>query len=106
MLKFFLHISKDEQKERLEARIADPEKHWKFDPADLVERRVLGRLPAGLRGRADPCSTPHAPWLVVPADRKWFRNFVIARTIADTLEAMDPRFPEAVKGIAELKVPD
>ena len=106
VLKFFLHISKDEQKERLEARIADPEKHWKFDPADLVERKSWDAYQQAFADALSRCSTPRAPWLVVPANHKWFRNYVIAKTVADTLEAMDPRFPEAPKGIADLTVPD
>ncbi|MCJ2089379.1 polyphosphate kinase 2 family protein [Methylobacterium sp. E-005] len=106
ILKFFLHISKAEQKKRLEARIADPEKHWKFDPADLVERKSWDAYQQAFADALARCSTPDAPWLVVPADHKWFRNYVIARTVADTLEAMDPRFPQAPKGIAELTVPD
>ena len=106
ILKFFLHISKAEQKKRLEARIADPEKHWKFDPADLVERQSWDAYQQAFADALTRCSTPAAPWLVVPADHKWFRNYVIARTVADTLEAMDPRFPEAPKGIADLTVPD
>lgn len=106
ILKFFLHISKDEQKERLEARIADPAKHWKFDPADLVERKSWDSYQTAFADALGRCSTPHAPWLVVPADRKWFRNYLVAKTVADTLEAMDPQFPEGPKDIAGLKVPD
>lgn len=106
ILKFFLHISKAEQKKRLEARIADPEKHWKFDPADLVERKSWDAYQQAFADALSRCSTPRAPWLVVPANHKWFRNYVIAKTVADTLEAMDPRFPEAAKGIADLTVPD
>jgi PPK2 family polyphosphate:nucleotide phosphotransferase len=106
ILKFFLHISKAEQKARLEARIEDPEKHWKFDPADLVERKSWDAYQAAFGDALTRCSTPDAPWHVVPANRKWFRNLVVARTVADTLEAMDPRYPEAAKGIADLKVPD
>lgn len=106
VLKFFLHISKDEQKERLEARIADPEKHWKFDAADLVERRSWDAYQTAFGDALGLCSTPYAPWRVVPANRKWFRNLVIARTIADTLEAMDPHYPDAQEGIAGLTVPD
>ena len=106
ILKFFLHISKAEQKKRLEARIADPEKHWKFDPADLVERKSWDAYQQAFADALSRCSTPYAPWLVVPADHKWFRNYVIAKTVADTLAAMDPRFPDAAKGIADLTVPD
>jgi PPK2 family polyphosphate:nucleotide phosphotransferase len=106
VLKFFLHISKDEQKERLEARIADPEKHWKFDAADLVERQSWDAYQGAFTDALSRCSTPHAPWHVVPANRKWYRNLLVARTIANTLEAMDPRYPDAQPGIAELTVPD
>lgn len=106
ILKLFLHISKDEQRKRLEARIADPEKHWKFDPADLVERKSWDAYQEAFQDALSRCSTPCAPWHVVPGNRKWFRNLVVARTVADTLEAMDPKFPEGRPGIAGLKVPD
>jgi polyphosphate kinase 2 (PPK2 family) len=106
ILKFFLHISKDEQKERLEARIADSEKHWKFDPADLVERKSWDSYQEAFADAIGRCSTPNAPWLVVPADRKWYRNYIVAKTVADTLEAMDPQYPEASKDIGDLKVED
>ena len=106
ILKFFLHISKAEQKERLEARIATPEKHWKFDAADLVERKAWDAYQAAFTDALAACSTPEAPWHVVPANRKWVRNLLVARTIADTLEAMDPRFPEAQPGMAGMTVPD
>ncbi|MCJ2011068.1 polyphosphate kinase 2 family protein [Methylobacterium sp. J-076] len=106
ILKFFLHISRDEQKERLESRIANPDKHWKFDPADLVERKAWDSYQAAFADALGQCSTPSAPWLVVPADRKWFRNYVVARTVADTLEAMDPRYPEGAEDIGGLTVPD
>ncbi|MCE4225820.1 polyphosphate kinase 2 family protein [Methylobacterium sp. C25] len=106
VIKFFLHISKDEQKERLEARIAEPDKHWKFDPGDLIERKSWDAYQKAFEDALSRCSTPYAPWLVVPANRKWYRNLVVARTIADTLEAMNPEFPEAKEGIAGLKVED
>jgi PPK2 family polyphosphate:nucleotide phosphotransferase len=106
VLKFFLHISKDEQKERLEARIAEPDKHWKFDPADLVERKSWDAYQGAFEDALSRCSTPYAPWLIVPANRKWYRNLVIARTIADTLESMNPQFPEAKQGIDGLRVED
>ena len=106
ILKFFLHISKDEQKKRLEARIADPKKHWKFDPGDLVERESWDAYQAAFNDALWRCSTPYAPWHVVPANRKWYRNVLIARTLADTLEAMDPHYPEAAKGIEGLTVSD
>jgi len=106
ILKFFLHISKDEQRERLEARLEDPEKHWKFDPADLTERKSWDAYRTAFDDALSRCSTPYAPWHVVPANRKWARNLMVARTIADTLEAMDPHFPPPREGIEGLKVPD
>ncbi len=106
VLKFFLHISKDEQKRRLEERIVDPEKHWKFDPGDLIERKSWDAYQLAFGDALSRCSTPYAPWHVVPANRKWYRNLAVARTIADTLEAMDPHYPEAAEGIAKLTVPD
>ncbi len=106
IIKFFLHISRKEQKERLEARIADPEKHWKFDPADLVERKSWDAYQEAFADAIGRCSTPYAPWLVVPADRKWLRNYLVAKTVADTLEAMDPRYPEGPKDLGNLTVPD
>jgi len=105
VLKFFLHISRQEQKERLEARLADPAKRWKFDPADLVERESWDAYQDAFADALTHCSTPSAPWHVVPANRKWLRNLLVARTIADTLEAMDPRYPEA-KDLAGITVPD
>ncbi|RVU20204.1 polyphosphate kinase 2 family protein [Methylobacterium oryzihabitans] len=106
VLKFLLHISRDEQKERLESRLADPAKHWKFDPSDLVERRSWDAYQTAFQDALTECSTAHAPWYVVPANRKWFRNLVVARTIADTLEAMDPRFPEPAHDLSGITVPD
>lgn len=106
ILKFFLHISRDEQKKRLESRLADPTKHWKFDPADLVERKSWDSYQEAFADAIGRCSTAAAPWLVVPADRKWFRNYTVAKTVADTLEAMDPRYPDGPKDLGDLKVPD
>jgi PPK2 family polyphosphate:nucleotide phosphotransferase len=106
IMKVFLHISKDEQRVRLQARLDDPEKHWKFDPADLVERKSWDAYQTAFNDALARCSTPYAPWHVVPANRKWARNVMVARTIADTLEAMDPRFPEPRKGLDGIKVPD
>ena len=101
ILKFFLHISKEEQRRRLEARLEDPRKRWKFDAGDLVERESWDAYQAAFADALGRCSTPYAPWYVVPADRKWYRNIAVARTIADTLEAMDPHYPEPknLKGV-------
>ncbi len=105
-LKFFLHISKDEQKRRLESRLADPDKNWKFSSNDLKERAYWDDYQAAFEDAVNSCSTEYAPWYVVPANKKWYRNLVVARTIADTLEAMDPRFPAAEKGLDKVEIPD
>jgi PPK2 family polyphosphate:nucleotide phosphotransferase len=106
VLKFFLHISKDEQKRRLESRLADPDKNWKFSTNDLKERAYWDDYQAAFEDAINSCSSDYAPWYVVPANKKWYRNLVVARTIADTLEAMDPRFPAAEKGLENVQVPD
>jgi polyphosphate kinase 2 (PPK2 family) len=88
-----LHIFKEEQKRRLEARLADPDKRWKFPKNGIKERALWDDYQRAFEDAVNECSTPYAPWHVVPANKKWYRNLVVARTIADTLEAMDPRFP-------------
>ena len=94
VLKFMLHISKDEQKERLQQRLADPKKHWKFNPGDLDDRRMWDEYQEAYETMLHRCSTPWAPWHVVPADRKWVRNAVIAAIVKQTLEDMDPQYPQ------------
>ncbi|MBN3869318.1 polyphosphate kinase 2 family protein [Nostoc sp. JL33] len=106
VIKFFLHISKDEQKRRLESRLEDPDKHWKFSSNDLKERVLWDDYQAAFEDMINNCSTAHAPWYVIPANNKWYRNLVVARTIADTLEAMNPQFPPAEKGLENIVVPD
>jgi PPK2 family polyphosphate:nucleotide phosphotransferase len=106
VLKFMLHISKDEQKRRLESRLADPDKRWKFSTNDLKERALWEDYQRAFEDAVSECSTPYAPWYVVPANKKWYRNLVVARTIADTLAAMDPRYPPAEPGLDKVVVPD
>jgi PPK2 family polyphosphate:nucleotide phosphotransferase len=106
VLKFFLHISRDEQKRRLDSRLQDPDKRWKFSSNDLKERAYWDDYQAAFEDAVNRCSTPYAPWYVVPANKKWYRNLVVARTIADTLEALDPRFPAAEKGLDKVEIPD
>jgi PPK2 family polyphosphate:nucleotide phosphotransferase len=95
ILKFFLHISKDEQKERLEARLANPDKHWKFSLGDLDERKLWDDYQSAFETMINETSTPDAPWYVVPADRKWYRDLVISSTIIETLESLGIDWPEA-----------
>jgi polyphosphate kinase 2 (PPK2 family) len=93
IVKFFLHISKDEQKQRLEARLARPEKHWKFNPGDLEDREHWEDYQDAYETMLQRCSTPWAPWHIIPADRKWVRNAAIATIVKATLEEMDPQYP-------------
>lgn len=106
VLKFYLHISKDEQKRRLESRLADPNKHWKFSSNDLKERALWDSYMTAFEDAINNCSTEYAPWYVVPANKKWYRNLVIARTIADTLEALNPQYPAAETGLDQIVIPD
>ena len=103
ILKFMLHISRDEQAERLRDRIATPEKRWKFNPADLEDRALWDDYMAAYETAVTRCSTEHAPWHVIPADRNWVRNAAISRIVRETLEEMNPQYPEA-KGWDPAKV--
>jgi PPK2 family polyphosphate:nucleotide phosphotransferase len=94
ILKFHLHISKDEQKQRLQERLDDPRKHWKFAPGDLETRTHWDAYQAAYEDALAKCSTAHAPWYVIPADRKWYRNLAVSQVIVERLEALDMRFPE------------
>lgn len=107
IIKFFLHISKDEQKQRLESRLEDPDKRWKFNSGDLKERLRWDSYQEAFQDAINNCSTAYAPWYVVPANKKWYRNLVVARAIADTLDAMNPQFPKGEDVVPEqIKIPD
>jgi PPK2 family polyphosphate:nucleotide phosphotransferase len=94
VIKFFLHMSKEEQAKRLQARLDDPSKRWKFNSGDLVERKLWDDYQQAYQEAISKTSTEDAPWYVIPADRKWYRNWAIARVIAQTLENMAPQYPE------------
>jgi len=94
VLKFFLHISKDEQKERLEARLADKERLWKFDKGDLSVRAKWDDYQKAYEDALTRTSSAHAPWYVVPANKKWYRNLVISDIIIRRLEALGLRYPD------------
>jgi PPK2 family polyphosphate:nucleotide phosphotransferase len=106
VLKFFLHISKDEQKERLEARIHDPEKRWKWNSGDLEERKLWEEYMKAFEDMMSATSTDRAPWYVVPANRKWYRNLVVADQVVAALKAMNLKKPPAPKGVdfAKLRI--
>jgi len=104
ILKFMLHISKEEQRERLQARLDEPDKHWKFNPGDLEDRKAWDQFQQAYETAVDRCSTAHAPWRIVPADKKWRRNAIIAAVVRATLEAMDPQYPQVDWDPADFKV--
>jgi PPK2 family polyphosphate:nucleotide phosphotransferase len=94
VLKFMLHLSKDEQAVRLQERIDDPTKRWKFNPADLDDRAQWNDYMKAYETALERCSTKQAPWHIIPADRNWVRNAAIARIVRQSLETMNPQFPE------------
>lgn len=94
IVKVFLHISREEQAERLRERIADPEKRWKFSPDDLEKRAKWDDYQAAYEEALRRCSTGHAPWYVVPGDRNWVRNLAVSTIVLSKLEAMDPQYPQ------------
>jgi PPK2 family polyphosphate:nucleotide phosphotransferase len=103
ILKFFLHISKDEQKERLLARIEEPDKHWKVNPGDWEDRTRWDDFVAAYEDVIARCSTKWAPWFVIPADRKWFRNLAVSQIILDTLEGLDMQYPPCRFDISQIE---
>ena len=104
VLKLFLHLSPDEQKKRLQSRVDDPTKHWKFNPNDLVERKRWDLDLAAYREAIRHTSTKRAPWWIVPADEKAHRNLMAATLVRDTLARMDPRYPELPAEYRDLTV--
>jgi PPK2 family polyphosphate:nucleotide phosphotransferase len=104
VIKFFLHISKEEQKRRLEARLEDSRKNWKFDHNDLHERKYWNEYMEAYENALEECSTKSAPWYIVPADHKWFRNWVISGTVVRTMEQMKPKFPDPPDPVEGIEV--
>ncbi|NNC88842.1 MAG: polyphosphate kinase 2 family protein [Akkermansiaceae bacterium] len=94
IVKFFLHISKEEQRRRLEARLVNPAKHWKFNPDDLADRALWGEFMEAYEDLIERTSQKHAPWYIIPADRKWYRNLCVARIMVDTLRSLDMKYPK------------
>jgi len=104
IIKVFLQISKGEQKERLEDRLKDPNRQWKFSPEDLVKRRQWPEYQKAFEAMLTKCSTKHAPWYVIPADRKWFRNLAVSQIVATEMGRMPLRFPEPTYDPAKIRV--
>ena len=99
ILKFFLHISRDEQQKRLEERLTDPQKSWKISAADIAEREYWDDYQEAYEHALSRCSTEWAPWFVIPSNHKWFRNLAVSRILVETLEGFDMRLPEAPRDL-------
>jgi len=105
IVKFFLHISRDEQRERLQERLDIEEKHWKFDAGDLEVRERWGDYMDAYGEAIEQTSRDEAPWYVIPSDRRWYRKLAVAEIVADTLKGLDPQFPEPAEGLADIVIP-
>jgi PPK2 family polyphosphate:nucleotide phosphotransferase len=104
ILKFFLHISKDEQKKRLMERVDDPDKRWKISEADFAERKFWDDYVASYEDALTFCNTKVAPWFIIPANKKWFRNLAVSHIIAETMEQMNLKFPPPTIDIKKLNL--
>jgi PPK2 family polyphosphate:nucleotide phosphotransferase len=102
ILKFFLHISQDEQKKRLEARIKDPTRNWKFSMADVEQRHHWDEYMKAYEDALRKCSTDSAPWYVIPANNKWFRNYLVAELVVRTLDQMGLKYPRPTVDISKV----
>jgi PPK2 family polyphosphate:nucleotide phosphotransferase len=103
IVKFFLHISKDEQKKRFQQRIDDRDRRWKISEADFAERKFWDDYTKAYEEALAKCSTAHAPWYVIPSNKKWFRNLAISHIIVETLESMNMKFPLPTVDVKKLK---
>lgn len=103
ILKFYLHIDKEEQKKRFVDRLSDPTKRWKYNPGDLEERELWPAYTEAYEDMLNKTSTKSAPWFVVPSNRKWVRNLVIANALVDTLKGLDMEYPELKGDLAEMQ---
>ncbi len=99
ILKFFLHISKREQKERLQKRLEDPRRAWKFDPGDWEDRRRWKEYMTAYEDAISRCGTAWAPWHIIPANRKWYRNLLVSEVIVGALEEMHLKYPKPPAGL-------
>jgi polyphosphate kinase 2 (PPK2 family) len=102
-VKCFLHVSFDVQRERLRARLDDPKKRWKFNPADIEERARWSEYVIAYEALLERCNPSAAPWYVVPADSKPYRNWAVGRILLETLRDLNPKFPEPVLDLDELR---
>jgi PPK2 family polyphosphate:nucleotide phosphotransferase len=103
ILKFFLYISKDEQLARFRQRLDDPERQWKISDSDYAERDLWDEYIRAFEAALSRCSTKHAPWFVIPANHKWFRNFAVSQIIADAMEGMNLKLPKPIVDLKEIR---
>ena len=104
ILKFFLHISQNEQKQRLQSRLDEPTKRWKFDPRDLKERALWPAYVAAYEDAIGKTSTSWAAWHIVPANRKWYRNWVVASIVVETLKRLKMRYPQPQENLDQVVI--
>jgi PPK2 family polyphosphate:nucleotide phosphotransferase len=104
IIKVFLYISKGEQKERLESRLKDPKKNWKFDPEDLKDREFWDQYMEAYEDVLSKCSTEWAPWFIIPSDKKWFRNLALSEIINEEVDQMNLKYPKPLANISDYKV--
>ncbi len=104
ILKFYLHISRDEQKSRLQKRLDNPQKNWKFDAGDLEQRRHWDDYMAAFEEALRRCGLPHAPWYAIPADQKWYRNLAIMRVVVHTLRSMALTLPTVTADLSQIVI--
>jgi PPK2 family polyphosphate:nucleotide phosphotransferase len=105
ILKFMLHVSRDEQRERLQKRLEDPAKHWKYSPGDLDVREQWDEYMAAYGDALSRCSTAEAPWFVIPANHKWYRDLAVARIVVDAARKLDPQYPPLPKEYVGTEIP-
>ena len=103
ILKFYLHISKDEQLKRFKDRLDDPTKHWKISESDYEERDYWNDYMHAFEGMLSKCSTKNAPWFIIPANHKWFRNFAVAQIVVTYLEGLSMKYPEPTADIGKIR---
>lgn len=104
IIKCYLHISKDEQRERLQERVDDPDARWKFNIGDLDQRKLWSDYMDAYEDALTKCNTEHAPWHIIPSNKKWYRNLCVSELLLDTLKKMDPQYPEPTEDISHIVV--
>ena len=104
VLKFYLHIGKDEQKRRFEDRLKDPARHWKISPADFAERPHWDAYTEAFEDALSRCSTPWAPWHIIPANNKWFRDLAVGSVIVEKLQSLEMEFPAPSFDVSKITV--